>query len=575
MTLAERATQILYTDRSRSQSYLRCKRQRWHEYESGPTGKGIVPKRKSIHLVIGLAFHDGAKVLLRRAMQADGDYMLDAENNAVQAALAELHVWAAAGIELDVVEQPEPGGKDALPADTADGISSGVVTGATAESPIIIEFEDFQVTPPATQTIDDFSPTYPQSHHELSEEDKLLESVDLSIQANFAQATGVDDYLKKELAALVEAMVRGYARRRLKPLLEEFEVLEVEREGTWKLGEFHSHAGLVGHPADGSECDEYCGGFDLHWMSRHDGLLLERSTNQLYLLSFKTTGSWDRRKKQDAEIDMQGLSEAVDVEKRLGEAWEIVHKTFITAKELYRVAELCSERIAKWLETLPAPPRILAVRYEYILKGQRRQDKKDPISPGRYVQDTPFLRAYLSSGLTSEDDRWAPKYEWHSSDGKQRRVDYRSWKKQATWERMTTAAWIDRLDQGDYWPGKGDDFDDRGNPVDVLADQFVPPVVVYRNEDDMRDWLEQIEAQEVKVALDAAEVKQAKDEGETRSALNRLFPQTRTACCWPGPCSFMKICYGGEDIRRDPLAHSDLYQPREANHPIEMTSGGE
>ena len=37
-------------------------------------------------------------------------------------------------------------------------------------------------------------------------------------------------YLMAEQSALVEGMVRAYARRRLRPLLEEFEVLEVERE---------------------------------------------------------------------------------------------------------------------------------------------------------------------------------------------------------------------------------------------------------------------------------------------------------------------------------------------------------
>ena len=45
--------------------------------------------------------------------------------------------------------------------------------------------------------------------------------------------TDYDRYLYAEQSALVEAIVRAYARRRLRPLLEQFTVLEVEREGEW------------------------------------------------------------------------------------------------------------------------------------------------------------------------------------------------------------------------------------------------------------------------------------------------------------------------------------------------------
>lgn len=34
-------------------------------------------------------------------------------------------------------------------------------------------------------------------------------------------------------------------------------------------------------------------------------------------------------------------------------------------------------------------------------------------------------------------------------------------------------------------------------------------------------------------------------------------------------CAYSKVCYGGEDIRRDPLA-SGLYKIRSVNHPQEL-----
>lgn len=630
----------IYSDRSRAQLYRRCPRARWHEYESGPAGQGIVPVRKNIHLCLGLAFHAGAEILLRRSMDRPEEIIgcLDSENNAVQAALLELEKWTAAGVEVDLQEQPEKrndgtnttftdGAADSSLAGNASTRGLGRVqdqqTRAQADSPIVIDFggaEDYlggALIVPAEPSYQGLARNFADPIYDISpapspapsptagslltsDESRLLAEIEIHDQANEAAATGVDDYLRRELVALVEAMVRAYARRRLRPLLEEFEVLEVEREGTWKLGDIpgkhdwetisntHSTVCRKCH-ALGGECSSVCP-FDseLHWMSRHDGLLLERSTSSLYLLSYKTTGAWDRRKKADAEIDMQGLSEAVDVEKRLGEAWELLREsemlretldhasdTRLTIRQeqiILRINSLVSSRIIEWLCSQPAPPKILGVRYEYILKGARREDKKFGASEGsrRWVQDSPLIRAYKSEGITAEDRRWAPKYEWSDITGKERRIDYRSWKKSAVWESMPIAAWIDLLDRGEYWPGKGEDFDAAGNAVDVLGDQFVPPVVVYRNEDDLRDLLEQLEAQEVGVALAVEEVKRAEKEGEgaKRSALNRLFPQNRSACCFPSICVFQNVCYGGEDIRRNPL-NSGLYTIRQANHPIE------
>lgn len=645
-------TRILYTDRSRSQAYRRCPRQRYHEYSAGPGGLGIVPKRKSIHLAIGLGFHAGAEVLLTRAMNgvdfSDSAAALDAENNAVQAGLLELAKWTAAGVEVDLQEQPEKKAGGAQIVDPAEkDLRSNQLhfsrvqdqqTREQADSPIVIDFggaPDWSFSPAeqellaqaiidppepnerlrsaaakfSEQTFQGGSfadPIFPSSASPADAESAALAEIEIHTAANEARDSGVDDYLRLELAALVEGMIRGYARRRLKPLTDEMGILEVEREGSWLLAKWddadrNDQGGPVcakcGHaksyhavpdldfPKDRVWADEICDqsqaeletttARELHWMSRHDGLLLERSSNSLYLLSFKTTGAWDRRKKADAEIDMQGLSEAVDVERRLGEAWDrlqVVGEEDFMRRDADRIYELVSPRIAQWLALQPSPPKILGVRYEYILKGARREDKNQPAgSSRRWAQDSPLIRAYLSRGITQEDDRWAPKYEWQDIAGKDKRVDYRSWKKQAVWEQMTMRAWIDRLDRRDFWPGE-DGFDQAGNPMDVLGDQFVPPVTVWRSEDDMRDLLEQLEAQEVGVALAVDEVRRAEQEGEgaKRSALNRLFPQNRSACSYPSLCQFRPICYGGEDIRRDPLNNSELYAIREVNHPIEM-----
>jgi hypothetical protein len=92
---------------------------------------------------------------------------------------------------------------------------------------------------------------------------------------------------------------------------------------------------------------------------------------------------------------------------------------------------------------------------------------------------------------------------------------------------------------------------------------------VFRQEDDLRDWIEQVESQEVQVVKDAERVNAATDEDERRHLLNILFPQTRRACEYPGSCNFINLCFGSADIRKDPIA-SGKYRPRVANHPQEV-----
>jgi hypothetical protein len=598
--------QIIYCDRSRAQSFRRCPRLRFLEYHAGSGKRGLVPKRKSVHLVIGLAVHAGLEILLLDCREGvTSPDLRQTEDAAVKTALLELTEAMRYGVELDTIEQPDPTAEQnkLVHVQQDKPVANPFVS---EESPIVLDFGGFDdlalpLSPDPTSTSTstttlahaDFSApiyqtdrspgsasssTFPApASSALSAEESLAlseSSFAASEQANAAAAAGVDEFLKKELAALVEGMVRAYSRRRLKPLLQEFEVLEVEREGSWKLGEVPQIC-----PDEG--CDHYGRSHShpdenaqLHWMSRHDALLLERSTSLLYLLSFKTTGSWDRRKKQDAEIDMQGLSEAVDVENRMARAWELIHAVYKPDNPEFgeQVAKYVDARTAMWLVSQPAPPRIYAVRYEYLLKGQRREEKDS--LPRRYLQDTPLIRAWTQPGMTSDDRAFAASYKWWDISGRGHTLPYRTWKKVNVWEQpeMTVASWIDLLDQGEIQP---DTYDEDGHPVDVLADQFISPVTVFRNADDMRDWLEQTEAQEIQVAIDVAKVHAARDEGERRSLLNRLFPQNRSACVWPGMCGSYKICYGGEDIRRDPERNSELYMPRSANHPIEMTAVAE
>jgi len=519
------------TDRSRILSFQRCARSRWYEYHQD--GLGIRSARLPLPLAVGLSVHRGLESMLRDAMNLPGAVVQiprAVEDAAVIAALADFATHAAA-LSLDTTE---------LAAQTAgvDLVALGDPAAMDQQSRAILD------------------------------------------QVGRAQRE-YDRYLAAEQAALVEGMVRAYARRRLRPLLEQFEVLEVEREGEWKLAEWgQMNRSCAVDPNTYPENE-------LWFMSRPDALLRERDSNELYLLSYKTAASWDVRKARDAEHDMQGLSEGVEVERRLAEWWSALHPDDAVVKHR-GMYEQIPQRMVDYLTPLASPPRILAVRYEYLLKGDRWIDKPLTSRLGIEVrsQRSPLVRGYLNQGMAAGDEQWNVSWDYHKEDGTTSKLYWKSWQSAPVWESMPVARWIDMLDETAMATvadadASGQDARELGWKSDAqttgflsthpLDDVFVPPVTVFRNDDDLRDMVEQIEAQEVGVAQAVAQVDAATDEGERRHLMNVHFPMHRQKCEYPSTCAFVKLCYGGADIRKDPLG-SGQYVVREPNHVFEKES---
>jgi len=411
-----------------------------------------------------------------------------------------------------------------------------------------------------------------------------------TLPANAPALSEMDAYLYREQSALVEGMVRAYARRRLRPLVEQFEVLEVEREGEWELSAW----------SDGTDPYNGRNPRSIWFMSRPDALLRERESNQLYHLSFKTTGAWDVRKARDAEHDMQGLSEGIETERRLA-GWHDEMKTYAPDFEAWAKASSSTVAMAKYLSALDAPPRILAVRYEYLLKGERWKDKELSARFGCEMrsQKSPLIRQYVAvsvpqrgtAGYNIGDVCWS--WDYVREDGRDSSLAWQNWKSRPMFDegnirtKGSIKAWIDKLEDATMLMS-GEDSTvgleprplgykcdaqamgvTREHPLDAI---FIPPVTVYRNEDELRDLVDQMEAQERRIAEGVAVVNAESDEGERRHLLNVHFIQTRRACEYPGTCSYKKLCFGGEDIRRDPVA-SGLYKIRVANHPQENPNG--
>jgi hypothetical protein len=384
-----------------------------------------------------------------------------------------------------------------------------------------------------------------------------------------------DAYLVAEQTALVEALVRAYARRRLRPLLEQYEVLEVEREGQWTLWD--------GKGED--DMGKYQKNYSLWFMSRPDALLLDRQSRHLFILSFKTTGGWDVRKARDIEHDMQGLSEGIEVERRLAEWWHEARDT-IRLPGPWAKEKGMSMEMWNYLTDCTAPPRILGIRYEFLLKGDRRSDKELQQEIGLDVraQRSHLIRGYLNKGMTAGDAQWNWSFQYLKEGGEASRLYAKNWPSAPVWEHMTIKEWIDKLDATAELvvadaDASGMSVQQAGwsSPAQAtgttathpLDDAFIPPIIVYRSEDDLRDLVEQMEASEVRIADGAAAVNAASDDGEKRHLLNVHFPMSRHSCEYPSQCPFAKVCFGSEELRRDPMA-SGMFVPREPNHPQEV-----
>jgi len=531
----------VWTDRSRVETYQRCARLRWLEYHEAQTG--IVPANKPLPLAVGGSVHKGLETLLResstRAIAEIVQWLPFVEDSAVSDALADFAPHRSA-LALDTTEEASlaavisPSGFDAQLAATA--LELGMDPGDPALGELL--------------------------------------------QRQRNSATEFDAWLYAEQSALVEGLVRAYARRRLRPLLEEFEVLEVEREGDWclyerdELEDSNPYKPAVVHPAQ-----------VIRFMSRPDALLRSRSDNSLYLLSFKTAASWDIRKARDAEHDMQGLSEGVEVEKRLGEWWHRLHDGEPNYDWQTDNPDLKPHlTMSKYLRDLPSPPRILGIRYEYLLKGARYADKDlaSRFSLNVWAQRSHLIRAYAGP----DGGGWCWSYDFLKDDGGTSKLYYKNWRPRAVWEAMSIKSWIDMLDAstetlsaydstvgaeprllGYHSPAQAQGY----TSTHPLDDVFPAPMTVYRQDDQLRDLVEQLESQERKVAEAVALVQASADDGERRSLLNQHFAQSRRACEYPTTCAMSKICWGSEDMQRDPVG-SALYKPRVVNHPQERST---
>ena len=180
----------------------------------------------------------------------------------------------------------------------------------------------------------------------------------------------------------------------------------------------------------------------------------------------------------------------------------------------------------RFLRDAPAPPRILGIRYEYLLKGERWKDKDLAARFGfdARAQRSPLVRGYLNAGMAAGDEQWNVAWDYlkDGGTGETSKLNYRAWKSAPVWESIPIAQWITMLDES-AMAVSGDTGGELGyksaaqatgylaqHPLDEV---FLAPIVIYRNDDDLRDMVEQMEAAERRTAEGVAVVSGASDEG--------------------------------------------------------------
>jgi hypothetical protein len=304
-------------------------------------------------------------------------------------------------------------------------------------------------------------------------------------------------YVAHEQKALIEALIRAYEAWQLPRLLEEYDVLEVEQEDLFGLTE------------------------EIGWQARLDGLLREKASGDLYVMSFKTAASWDRRKESEGRHDMQGLSEPRAVEVRLKQDWKIAIYPLGAANTF--LIQWRGKQYVEWLASLPIPPKIQGVKMEFLIKGTRREH---PQGSGRYVTYNPLIRAYRFRGITPDQDQ----YSWKYSSRK-------GWETFNVWEADDIGGvkgWVEMLKSGQVEGGE-----------DCLAQTFVLNPPYMRLPEETERWERQTRMQEGAVSEGSGVVNAGWCGDEVdMSYLDRYFPQHTRSCDYPDACDYQSICWG-------------------------------
>lgn len=362
------------------------------------------------------------------------------------------------------------------------------------------------------------------------------------VEAKGLILTGQEDagYVYKEGAAIIEALIRGYAKFCLPELLERFDVVEVEREGSaqWTDGDF-----------------------TLVWGYRADALLVEKDSQDIYVLSLKTSKDFGKKKQDTATRDMQGLSEVAAIDQRLlGWHEDLTNLTQAGASQ----ASIDYLNIPPWFVkrfSLGASPSCFGVKMEYALKGLKLETPKGSgvwkysnplINPWKYAED--LGGKGRRAGLGSSGG-YAISYDFQDELGGNHRLG-KGWNRINIWEDMGVKEWIDYC-----WETSIQNF----SPGHAITSQFALPSEYYRSDEDIARWKKRMIYAAKRREEGTKAVVAAIGTPEYEDRLDEYFEPHSNACDYPVKCVYQGICYGPKAYLINPLSEGN-FEARTSNH---------
>lgn len=345
-----------------------------------------------------------------------------------------------------------------------------------------------------------------------------------------------ESYVVDEQCALVEAFIRAFAVRVLPDLLNRFRIVDVERE------EHTSKGGII-------------------LEGRIDVIVEEIGTGDIYIFSFKTAASWDRRQEKANEHDNQGLSETFLLENRLGHNNSVINNlsdnlNFIMPLKLDDVEEgtklvAATNKYLEYIKRFRKKDKTMGVIMIYMLKGRR--DENEQIK-GRWEQHSPLIRPYRK--LVGTMYEYAPSLWFDNPANKSGKGRLgKGWESFNVWEDEELGGvkgWIGKLVNNEL-----------GNVGDVIGRSFKVPGAYFRNQEHIDSWFRQT----IAIEKDIKDKLGMVGSDDLMVTLDYLFPQRKKGCHYPTDCQYLDVCYNSE-IFSDPVG-SGKFIYRIPHHELE------
>lgn len=338
-----------------------------------------------------------------------------------------------------------------------------------------------------------------------------------------------EEYVYEEQIALSEALVRLFAMAILPGLLQQYNVLDVEREESRYLGRGVMLEGRI------------------------DAVLEDKQDKNILVLNLKTSrtvGEDDSRVEDQTRVDMQGLTEMWLLQKRYNEVNEKIDNISNLCRSLTTGTmphiERASNKIIDYFKRNQLPPKVSGVKTIFLIKGKQYEQ-----NDGRKETYSPLIRPYRK--LVGGEWKYEPSYTFEKPDGSKGRLG-KGWEPFHAWECEDVGfvkGWMERL---------------AGMP-NVIEKQYYIPTDMYRNSDEVDSLIEEISSQEEWVRKCIVDCIGNGSSKAGTTFLNEYFPMHRRSCVYPLKCQYWDCCYKPM-TKEDPLATGDFVK-RTPHHPLE------